>query len=81
MCVNLFNVNFCLVTFLSGKVINHKGVTIVGYTNIESRMASTASSLFAGNVTNLLLTMQDKKVVKMCQICYLPAVIISVRLQ
>lgn len=41
--------------------MNYNGITVVGYTNIESRMASTASSLFAGNVTNLLLTMQDKK--------------------
>ena len=44
-----------------GKVIDYKGKTIIGYTNIESRMASTASSLFAGNVTNLLLSMEDKK--------------------
>ncbi len=44
-----------------GRVISHKGITVVGYNNIESRMASTASSLFAGNVTNLLLSMEDKK--------------------
>jgi H+-translocating NAD(P) transhydrogenase len=43
-----------------GKVVNHKGVTCVGYTNMESRMASTASSLFGGNVTNFLLSMTDK---------------------
>lgn len=43
-----------------GQVIKHKGVTIVGYNNIESKMASTASSLFGGNVTNLLLSMEDK---------------------
>ena len=28
---------------------------------MESRMASTASSLFGGNVTNFLLSMEDKK--------------------
>eukprot|EP01035_Chromulina_nebulosa_P017810 gene17810-23420_t len=44
-----------------GKVSDYKGVTVVGYTNIESRMAMTASSLFSGNVTNLLLSMVDKK--------------------
>ena len=32
----------------------------MGYTNMESRMASTASSLFGGNVTNFLLSMEDK---------------------
>jgi len=44
-----------------GKVVNHNGITCVGYTNMESRMAATASYLFGGNVTNLLLSMQDKK--------------------
>lgn len=44
-----------------GKTIKHGEVTCVGYTNIESRMASTASSLFAGNLTNFLLSMQDKE--------------------
>jgi len=44
-----------------GKVVEHKGITCVGYTNMESRMASTASSLFGGNVTNFLLSMTDKE--------------------
>lgn len=44
-----------------GIVSKHGAVTIVGYTNIESRMASTASSLFSGNITNFLLSMEDKK--------------------
>jgi H+-translocating NAD(P) transhydrogenase len=48
-------------TTVPGQVINHKGVTCVGYTNMESRMASTASSLFGGNVTNFLLSMDDKE--------------------
>ena len=47
---------------MAGKVINHAGVSVVGYTNIESRMASTASSLFGGNVTNLLLSMKTPEV-------------------
>jgi H+-translocating NAD(P) transhydrogenase len=47
-------------TTVPGQVINHKGVSCVGYTNMESRMASTASSLFGGNVTNFLLSMDDK---------------------
>ncbi len=44
-----------------GKVVKHGEVTCVGYTNVESRMASTASSLFAGNLTNFILSMQDKE--------------------
>ena len=44
-----------------GKVVKHGAVTCVGYSNMESRMASTASSLFGGNVTNFLLSMEDKK--------------------
>lgn len=48
-------------TTVPGQVVNHKGITCVGYTNMESRMASTASSLFGGNVTNFLLSMEDKQ--------------------
>ncbi len=47
-------------TTVPGKVVQHGSVTCVGYTNMESRMASTASYLFSGNVTNLLLSMEDK---------------------
>jgi len=48
-------------TTVPGEVVKHGGVTCVGYTNMESRMATTASSLFSGNVTNFLLSMEDKK--------------------
>lgn len=51
-------------TTVPGKVVQHNGVTCVGYTNMESRMATTASYLFGGNVTNLLLSMEDKKTKK-----------------
>jgi hypothetical protein len=49
-----------------GKVEKYQGknnntITCVGYTDIESRMGNTASYLFSGNVTNLLLSMEDKK--------------------
>jgi NAD(P) transhydrogenase len=49
-----------------GKVVRHgsNNITIVGYNNMESRMASTASYLFSGNVSNLLLSMEDKKAKK-----------------
>ena len=48
-------------TTVPGKVVKHGEVTCIGYTNMESRMAQTCSSLFAGNVTNFLLSMEDKK--------------------
>jgi NAD(P) transhydrogenase len=39
-------------------------VKCVGYTNMESRMGQTASSLFGGNVTNFLMSMEDKETKK-----------------
>lgn len=48
-------------TTVPGEVIRHGGVTCVGYTNFPSRMSSTASTLFGNNVTNLLLSMEDKQ--------------------
>lgn len=48
-------------TTVPGEVVNYNGITCVGYTNMETRMASTASSLFGGNVTNFLLSMEDKE--------------------
>ena len=44
-----------------GEVIKHNDVTCIGYTNMESRMANTASTLFSGNVTNFLLSMEDEE--------------------
>ncbi|MBP9665071.1 MAG: Re/Si-specific NAD(P)(+) transhydrogenase subunit alpha [Pyrinomonadaceae bacterium] len=37
-----------------GKVVHHKGVTIVGYTDLPSRMASMSSQLYGACVTALL---------------------------
>ena len=48
-------------TTVPGKVVKHGSVTCVGYTNMESRMATTASNLFAGNITNFLISMKDKE--------------------
>lgn len=45
-------------------VTTANGVTCIGYTNMPSRMAATASQLFSGNVTKLLLSMvKDEKYV------------------
>jgi NAD(P) transhydrogenase subunit alpha len=37
-----------------GKVVNHKGVTIVGYTDLPSRMASMSSQLYGATIATLL---------------------------
>ena len=37
-----------------GKVVNHNGVSIVGYTDLPSRMASQASQLYGMNLYHLL---------------------------
>jgi len=44
-----------------GKTIKHGGVTCVGHTNLNSLMATTSSSMFAGNVTKFLLSMEHKE--------------------
>jgi NAD(P) transhydrogenase subunit alpha len=38
-----------------GKVVQHGGVTVIGYTDLESRVAFHASQMYARNVTNYLL--------------------------
>ena len=48
-------------TTVPGQVVKHGAITCVGYTNFESRMSTTASNLFGGNITNFLLSMEDKK--------------------
>ncbi|KAJ1414815.1 NAD(P) transhydrogenase beta subunit-domain-containing protein, partial [Ochromonadaceae sp. CCMP2298] len=48
-------------TTVAGQVVQYGDVTCVGYTDIESRIGTTASSLFGGNVTNFLLSMEDKE--------------------
>jgi len=44
-------------TTVPGEVINHGGVTCVGFKNMPGRMATTASTLFSGNVTKLIQSM------------------------
>ncbi len=41
-----------------GKVVTHKGVTIIGYTDLPSRMASTASQLYGACIVALLDELQ-----------------------
>jgi len=43
-----------------GKVVHHKGVTIIGYTDLPSRMASMSSQLYGACVTAFLQDMQGE---------------------
>jgi len=42
-----------------GRSVDHAGVTIIGYTDLTSRMARHASQMFSANVAHLLLEMGD----------------------
>ncbi|MDE0715952.1 MAG: proton-translocating transhydrogenase family protein, partial [Gammaproteobacteria bacterium] len=44
-----------------GQVVRHNGVTIVGYTDFPSRMASQSSQLYATNVRHLLTDLTPEK--------------------
>jgi NAD(P) transhydrogenase subunit alpha len=44
----------------NGEIIVHHGVSVVGHTNIPSRVAADASALYARNVFNLLQLLIDK---------------------
>jgi NAD(P) transhydrogenase subunit alpha len=42
-----------------GKVVLHKGVTIIGYTDLPSRMASLSSQLYSSTIVALLEELRD----------------------
>jgi len=44
-----------------GKVIEHNGVTIIGYTDMASRLATQSSQLYASNLRHLLTDMTPGK--------------------
>jgi NAD(P) transhydrogenase subunit alpha len=44
-----------------GRVVHHKGVTIIGYTDLPSRMASMSSQLYGACVAALLEELIDKQ--------------------
>ncbi len=44
-----------------GEVVAHKGVTIIGYTDLPSRMASLSSQLYGSTLVALLEELQDKE--------------------
>ncbi len=44
-----------------GKVVNHHGVTLIGYTDLPSRMAAQSSQLYATNLRHLLTDLTPGK--------------------
>ncbi len=44
-----------------GKVATHKGVSIIGYTDLPSRMASMSSQLYGSTIVALLEELRDKE--------------------
>jgi len=44
-----------------GKVIRHKGVTVIGHLNVAGRLAADASGLYARNVFNFLQPLIDRE--------------------
>ena len=44
-----------------GKVVQHKGVTVIGYTDLPSRMASLSSQLYGSTIVALLDELQNKE--------------------
>ena len=50
----------CAVSKL-GEIVNHKGIKVLGYPNLASRIAQDASSLYARNLFNFLSLLISKE--------------------
>lgn len=48
----------------SGDLVEHQGIKIIGFTDLPSRMATTAARFFANNLVHLLAEMSPGKVFK-----------------
>ncbi|MCI2398137.1 Re/Si-specific NAD(P)(+) transhydrogenase subunit alpha [Aliiroseovarius subalbicans] len=51
----------CKLTVMDEKIVTDNGVTIVGYTDFPSRMASQASSLYANNIRHMMTDLTPEK--------------------
>ena len=51
----------CKLTVMDEKIVTDNGVTIVGYTDFPSRMATQSSSLYATNIRHMLADLTPKK--------------------
>jgi NAD(P) transhydrogenase len=50
----------CEVT-VPGQLVNHKGVNVLGYTDLPSRLPTQSSTLYSNNITKFLLSMSPKE--------------------
>ncbi len=51
----------CKLTVMDEKIVTENGVTIIGYTDFPSRMATQASSLYATNIRHLMTDLTPEK--------------------
>ncbi|MFT6674604.1 MAG: NAD(P) transhydrogenase subunit alpha [Sulfitobacter sp.] len=51
----------CKLTVMDQKIVTDNGVTIIGYTDFPSRMATQASTLYATNIRHLLTDLTPEK--------------------
>ena len=51
----------CKMTVMDEKIVTDNGVTIIGYTDFPSRMASQASSLYATNIRHMMTDLTPEK--------------------
>jgi len=51
----------CKLTVMDEKIVTENGVTIIGYTDFPSRMATQASTLYATNIRHLLTDLTPEK--------------------
>ncbi|MFZ1662644.1 MAG: Re/Si-specific NAD(P)(+) transhydrogenase subunit alpha, partial [Paracoccaceae bacterium] len=51
----------CDLTVMDQKVVSPNGVTVVGYTDFPSRMASQASTLYSTNIRHMMTDLTPKK--------------------
>ena len=50
----------CKLTVMDEKIVTDNGVTIIGYTDFPSRMATQASSLYATNIRHMMTDLPPK---------------------
>lgn len=50
----------CVAT-IPGKLIEHRGVTVIGYTDFPSRLPTQSSTLYSNNITKFLLSMNPSE--------------------
>ncbi|MDR9393009.1 MAG: Re/Si-specific NAD(P)(+) transhydrogenase subunit alpha [Roseovarius sp.] len=51
----------CKLTVMDDKIVTDNGVTIIGYTDFPSRMATQSSSLYATNIRHLMTDLTPEK--------------------